>query len=117
MEKQRLIDAKPLEEVLRNLAESWRGTFSGPAYGNALKIVQEAPTVAGTPSWNPVAEPPKTKGCYFVTVKHWVDGKPVTRVAFWNGADWLTCGKKEKLTPRTTHWQPLPAPAEVTTCD
>lgn len=63
--------------------------------------------------WIPCSErPPEEKGCYLVAVKHWVDGKPVTREAFWNGADWLSCEKRVEITPRVTHWQPLPEPPE-----
>ena len=60
--------------------------------------------------WIPVTEPPKEKGCYLVSVKHWVDGKPVTREAYWNSADWLSCERKREITPRVTHWMPLPEP-------
>lgn len=60
--------------------------------------------------WIPVAESPKGKGCYIVAVNHWLDGKPVTREAYWNGCDWLSCDKKRELTPRVTHWMPLPKP-------
>lgn len=60
--------------------------------------------------WIPVSEPPKEKGCYLVTVKHWLDGKPVTREAFWNSADWFSCEKRQEITPRVTHWMPLPEP-------
>ena len=64
--------------------------------------------------WIPASEPPKERGCYLVSVKHWLDGKPVTREAFWNGADWLSCywkkGDRVELTPRVTHWQYLPQP-------
>ena len=59
-------------------------------------------------NWIPVTEPPEERDCYFVTVKHWLDGKPVTREAYWNGADWLSCDKRHELTPRVTHWMPLP---------
>ena len=66
--------------------------------------------------WIPASEPPEEKGCYLVSVKHWLDGKPVTREAFWNGADWLSCywgkGDRVELTPRVTHWQYLPQPPE-----
>jgi hypothetical protein len=62
--------------------------------------------------WIPVSEPPKERGCYLISVKHWLDGKPVTREAFWNGADWLSCYWKKwdrvELTLRVTHWMPLP---------
>ena len=60
--------------------------------------------------WIPVGDPPKERGVYIVTVKHWLDGKPVTREAKWNGADWLSCYKAEEITPRVTHWQPMPQP-------
>lgn len=60
--------------------------------------------------WTPVTDSPKGKGCYIVVVNHWVDGKPVTREAYWNGCDWLSCDKKRELTPRVTHWMPLPQP-------
>ena len=60
--------------------------------------------------WISVSEPPKERGCYLVSVKHWLDGKPVTREAKWNGADWLSCYKAEEITPRVTHWTYLPQP-------
>lgn len=60
--------------------------------------------------WILVTESPKGKGCYIVAVNHWVDGKPVTREAYWNGCDWLSCDKKRELTPRVTHWMKLPEP-------
>ena len=61
--------------------------------------------------WIPVSERlPEERGCYIVAVKHWYDGKPVAREAFWNGADWLSCEKRMEITPRVTHWQPLPEP-------
>ena len=64
--------------------------------------------------WIPVSEPPKERGCYLISVKHWLDGNPVTREAFWNGADWLSCywkkGDRVELTPRVTHWMSLPQP-------
>ena len=64
--------------------------------------------------WKTVLEGnPNEKGCYLVTVKHWVDGKPVVREAYWNLEDWLSCEKKREITPRVTHWMPLPeAPEE-----
>ena len=66
--------------------------------------------------WISASEPPEEKGCYLVSIKHWLDGKPVTREAFWNGADWISCywgkGDRVELTPRVTHWQYLPQPPE-----
>ena len=59
--------------------------------------------------WIPCSERlPEERGCYLVAVKHWYDGKPVTREAFWNGADWLSCEKRIEITPRVTHWMSLP---------
>ena len=58
--------------------------------------------------WIPVTDSPKETGCYLVTVKHWLDGKPVVREAFWNSVDWLGVVKREEITPRVTHWMPLP---------
>ena len=79
----------------------------------AFKHGYEKGYEAGKPKWTPVSDPPKKAGCYLVSVKHWVDGKPVTREAFWNTADWFSCDKKYELTPRVTHWMPLPeAPKE-----
>ena len=64
--------------------------------------------------WIPVGEKmPEERGFYLVAVKHWCDGKPVTREAFWNGADWLSCEKRVEITPRVTHWMPLPEPPEM----
>jgi hypothetical protein len=64
--------------------------------------------------WQPVlAGNPERKGCYLVTVRHWLDGAPVAREAFWNGVDWLSCERRHEITPRVTHWSPLPeAPEE-----
>ena len=61
--------------------------------------------------WIPCSERrPKEKGRYLVAVKHWVDGKPVTREAYWNEADWLSCDRRHEITPRVIHWMPLPEP-------
>ena len=63
--------------------------------------------------WTPISGGnPKEKGCYLTTVKHWVDGKPVVREAYWNGTDWLSCDKRREITPRVTQWMPLPEPPE-----
>lgn len=58
---------------------------------------------------------PNNKGCYLLTVKHWFDGEPVVREAYWNGEDWFSCDdRRYKITPRVTHWMPLPEkPEEV----
>lgn len=63
--------------------------------------------------WQPVlAGNPERKACYLVTVHHWLDGTPVVREAFWNGVDWLSCERRHEITPRVTHWTPLPKAAE-----
>ena len=62
------------------------------------------------PEWISVTDSPKGKGCYVVAAHHWLDGKPVTREAYWNGCGWLSCDKKWELTQRVTHWQYLPQP-------
>ena len=73
----------------------------------AEKLIANGVTVQ---EWISVEERPKFKCCYIVTVNHWLDGKPVTREAYWNGCDWLSCEKKQELTPRVTHWMTLPEP-------
>lgn len=56
---------------------------------------------------------PNNKGCYLLTVKHWFDGEPVVREAYWNGEDWFSCDdRRYKITPRVTHWMPLPEKPE-----
>ena len=83
---------------------------------NAIKEVQKTPAADVEPvrRWIPVSEKmPKERGFYLVAVKNWCDGKPVTREAFWNGADWLSCEKRVEITPRVTHWMPLPKPPEM----
>ena len=63
--------------------------------------------------WKPVFDGgPEREGCYLVTVRHWLDGAPVAREAFWNGVDWLSCERRHEITPRVTHWTPLPKAAE-----
>lgn len=64
--------------------------------------------------WQPVSTGnPERKGCYLVTVHHWLDGAPVAREAFWNGVDWLSCERRHEITPRVTHWMPLPEAPEA----
>jgi hypothetical protein len=61
--------------------------------------------------WFSVSDPPKERGCYLVTVRRWLDEKPVVREAYWNGADWLSCYRRGvEITPSVTHWMPLPEP-------
>ena len=94
----------------KNIKLEWRGEKIEIAIsqGNiADYLIDNGVTVQ---EWIPVGDPPKERGVYIVTVKHWLDGKPVTRESKWNGADWLSCYKAEEITPRVTHWLPLPQP-------
>jgi hypothetical protein len=50
MAQPRIIDATPLEQLFQNLAKSWSGTWSGPAYLHALEHIKNAPTVAAVPA-------------------------------------------------------------------
>ena len=81
-------------------------------YDVLVTDIQAMDTVdaATAQQWIPLTESPKGRGCYIVAVNHWLDSKPVTREAYWNGCDWLSCDKKLELTPRVTHWMPLPEP-------
>lgn len=73
------------------------------------RLTAENAALREKPQWQPVlAGNPERKGCYLVAVHHWFDGKPVVREAFWNGADWLSCERRHEITPRVTHWMPLP---------
>ena len=81
-------------------------------YGNgdiAEKLISNGVTVQ---KWISVDDrQPNNKGCYLLTVKHWFDGDPVVREACWNGKDWFSCDdRRYKITPRVTHWMPLPNP-------
>lgn len=62
--------------------------------------------------WIPVAErPPENIGLYLVIEKHWLDGSQCIKIAKWNAVDWFTADRKSKeITPRVTHWMPLPEP-------
>lgn len=60
--------------------------------------------------WIPVSEPPETNGCYLVAGNIRWDGNPMTREAYWNGEDWLSCDGKFYITRRITHWMRSPQP-------
>lgn len=127
------VDAVPVarfqerEKAVVQLRKKWQaaemfictmcGHFDYSIDGNIVYGNKDCGEIVGYPCckkytpWIPCSErPPKKKGCYLVAVKHWYDGKPVTREAFWNGADWLSCEKRMEITPRVTHWMPLPEP-------
>lgn len=64
--------------------------------------------------WIPVTErTPENIGLYLVIEKHWLDGSSGVEIAKWNNTDWFTADRKSKeITPRVTHWMPLPAPSK-----
>lgn len=97
------------EDAIESAKHAWAKGLEPSQY---LELIPAA-NVALMQGWVPISEGnPKEKGCYLVTVKHWVDGKPVAREAYWNGADWLSCDKRHEITPRVIHWMPLPEPAK-----
>lgn len=98
-----------IEEAI-HVIQSNRPTSGYTMLCEALDIAVAALREQEERRWIPVTESPKGNGCYIVAVNHWVDGKPVTREAYWNGCDWLSCDKKRELTPRVTHWMPMPEP-------
>ena len=62
--------------------------------------------------WIPIKERlPENIGLYLVIENHWLDGSPGIKIAKWNTADWFTTDRKSReITPRVTHWMPLPEP-------
>ena len=60
--------------------------------------------------WIPVeGRTPGNTGLYLVIEKHWLDGSLGIKIAKWNTVDWFTADRKsKKITPRVTHWMPLP---------
>ena len=95
---------KIIQDSVGGCSRYWAGVIADGLIANGVTIQP----------WIPAMEPPKERDCYLVTVKHWLDGKPVSREAYWNGVDWLSCYKRDELTPRVTHWMPLPdGPREV----
>ena len=62
--------------------------------------------------WIPVKERlPENIGLYLVIENHWLDGSPGIKIAKWNTAGWFTADRKSReITPRVTHWMPLPEP-------
>ncbi len=118
-------DAQEREKIVVQLRKQWQaaemfvctmcGHFDHNIDGNIVYGNRECCEIVGypyckkfTPWISASVRLPEERGCYLVAVRHWYDGKPVTREAFWNGADWLSCEKKVEITPQVTHWQPLP---------
>lgn len=81
-------------------------------YKEALGLALSALREQELRRWIPVTERlPENIGLYIVIETHWLDGSPGIKIAIWNTADWFTSGRKRKeITPRVTHWMPLPEP-------
>lgn len=93
-----------LDDIVTSGINLGAGDFVDP---EALEV---AASVLEKMQWISVKDrQPNNKGCYLLTVKHWLDGEPVVREAYWNGKDWFSCDdRRYKITLRVTHWMPLP---------
>lgn len=109
----KLIDPAPIISKLADRALVAKGVECS-LLRDVIDLLMAAEDVADiyvANNWVPVTErPPEERGCYFVTVRHWHDGEPVTREAYWNGVDWLSCERRHEITPRVTHWRLMPDP-------
>ena len=104
-----------LMELLREAPYNIFGNKLGNCYfDSCLELIADHLITNGVTvqEWISVDDrQPNNKGCYLLTVKHWFDGEPVVREACWNGKDWFSCDdRRYKITPRVTHWMPLPNP-------
>ena len=104
-----------LMELLREAPYNIFGNKLGNCYfDSCLELIADHLITNGVTvqEWISVKDrQPNNKGCYLLTVKHWFDGEPVVREACWNGKDWFSCDdRRYKITPRVTHWMPLPNP-------
>lgn len=96
-------------EKLVELIDSARYWGCGTSEEIAKNLIENGVTVQ---DWIPVTErTPENLGMYLVIETHWLDGSPVRKIAKWNTIDWFTADRKSKeITPRVTHWMPLPQP-------
>ena len=130
------VDAVPVarfqerEKAVVQLRKKWQaaemfictmcGHFDHSIDGNIVYGNKDCCEIVGYPCckkftpWIPASvRLPENIGLYLVIEKHWLDGSPGTKIAKWNAADWLTADRKGKeITPRVTHWMPLPEPPE-----
>ena len=78
----------------------------------AAKVLESLPAADVEPvqEWIPVeGRTPGNTGLYLVIEKHWLDGSLGIKIAKWNTVDWFTADRKsKKITPRVTHWMPMP---------
>ena len=81
-------------------------------FDGAVTMVENFPAADVEPvqEWIPVeGRTPGNTGLYLVIEKHWLDGSLGIKIAKWNTVDWFTADRKsKKITPRVTHWMPLP---------
>lgn len=123
-------DAQEREKAVVQLRKKWQdaemfictmcGHFDHNIVGNIVYGNKNCGEIVGYPCckkftpWIPASvRLPENIGLYLVIEKHWLDGSPGTKIAKWNAADWLTADRKGKeITPRVTHWMPLPEPPE-----
>ena len=98
-----------VREKLVELIESARYWGSNTSEEIADHLISNGVTVQ---EWIPVeGRTPGNTGLYLVIEKHWLDGSLGIKIAKWNTVDWFTADRKSKeITPRVTHWMPLPAP-------
>lgn len=83
--------------------------WEGNVKGLVEKLVERGVTIQ---QWISVKDRlPENSGLYLVIEKHWLDDSLGTKIAKWNTVDWFTADRKSKeITPRVTHWMPLPKP-------
>ena len=64
--------------------------------------------------WRKIASDgtPQEKGYYIAFVERAIGEKPAVRQAYWTGEEWRSCEKRYKITPRVTHWRPMPEAPE-----
>ena len=64
--------------------------------------------------WRKIASDgtPQEKGYYIAFVERAIGEKPAVRQAYWTGEEWRSCEKRYKITPRVTHWRPMPGAPE-----
>ena len=96
-----------VREKLVELIESARYWGSNTSEEISDHLISNGVTVQ---EWIPVeGRTPGNTGLYLVIEKHWLDGSLGIKIAKWNTVDWFTADRKsKKITPRVTHWMPLP---------
>lgn len=106
-----MTDREKLTEVIYSMdicSWDWAGKIADHLLANGVTFAKDT----NVPSWIPVSERlPESIGLFLVIEKHWLDGSPCRRIAKWNTVDWFTADRKSReITPRVTHWMPLPTP-------